>query len=93
MKEDARTSGEQIPAGEQWRLRTLISSGGFSAYQMVFGTNPADSFRWKDKGEDLTSTQDFSPSGKSAQRWKPRMMEHEEALREIANAKLRRLLA
>ena len=42
LEEDDRFSGTQILAEVQWRLNALISGGGFSAYHMVFGSNPAD---------------------------------------------------
>ena len=51
---DDRFSGAQILAEVQWRLGNLISGSGFSAYQMVFRTNPVDVYGWEDKDEDLT---------------------------------------
>ena len=38
----------------------------FFAYQMVFGSNPADSSGWEDKDEDLTFAQDYSAAGRFA---------------------------
>ena len=43
---DDRSSGKQILAGAQWRLNFLISSGGFSANQAVFGSNSVDLHAW-----------------------------------------------
>ena len=43
-KADDPCPSKQILADAQWCLRTLISGGAFSAYQMVFGSNPVDLF-------------------------------------------------
>lgn len=37
---DARFSGKQILAEVQWCLDTLISGVGYSAYQLVFRSDP-----------------------------------------------------
>ena len=37
-----RFVGKQILAEAQWSWDTLISGGGYSAYQLVFGPNLAD---------------------------------------------------
>ena len=42
LKEDERFPGEQVLPEVQWRLNALISSEGFSAYQIVFRRNPVD---------------------------------------------------
>ena len=42
LKEDDQDLGKQIPAEVQRRLNALISGGGFSTNQMVFGSSPAD---------------------------------------------------
>ena len=60
---------------------------------MVFGSNPADSYGWEDKDEDLTSAKDTSLLGQFVQQWTLRMMAQEEALKETASSGLRRLLA
>ena len=60
---------------------------------MVFGSRPADPYGWKDKGEDLAFAQDTSSSGRFVQQWKLRMMTQKAALKEIANSRLRKLLA
>ena len=38
--EDDRFSRSRILSEVQWRLNTMLSASGFSAYQMVFGFNP-----------------------------------------------------
>ena len=63
------------------------------AYQLVFGSNPADNFGWGDEDEDLLFAQDTSLSGQFVANWKLRMLAQEAALKEIANSKLRRILA
>ena len=77
----------------QFRLNAMLASNGFSAYQMVFGSNPADNFGWGDEDEDLLFAQDTSLSGQFVAQWKLRMLAQEAALKEIANSKLRRILA
>ena len=71
----------------------MLSSSGFSAYQMVFGSNPADLFGRDDSEEDLLFAQDTSLAGQFVNQWKPRMRAEEATLKEVANIKLRRLLA
>ena len=93
LKEDDRSSGTQTVAEAQWRLDTLISGGGFSAYRMVSGSNPVDLFGWGDRDEDLTFAQDTSLSGQFAQQWGPRVMAHEAALKYVASRRPRQLLA
>ena len=61
--EDDRFSGNQILGEVQWRLSTLISGGDFSAYQMVFGSNPVDLYGWEEEDEDSTFAQETSLSG------------------------------
>ena len=60
---------------------------------MVFGSNPADCFGWEDGDEDLLFAQDTSLAGQFVQQWKLRMRAQEATLEEVANSKLRRLLA
>ena len=74
-------------------LNTLVSASGYSAYQLVFGSNPMDLYGWIDSDEDLLFAQDTSISGQFAQQWQLRIRAQEAALKEIANSKLRRLLA
>ena len=48
LVEDDRFSSEKILGEVQWRLNTMPSPGGFSAYQTVFRSNPADLLGWDD---------------------------------------------
>ena len=91
--EGDRLSGKQILAKAQWGLGALAPGWGFSAFQMVFGSNPVGLFGWEDRDEDLAVARDTSFSGQFAQRWKLRMMAQGAALKGIANSRLRRLLA
>ena len=52
-----------------------------------------DLYGWDDSGGDLLFAQDSSISGQFAQQWLLRIRAQEAALKEIANSKLRRLLA
>ena len=63
LVEDDRFSSEEILGEVQWRLNTMLATSGFSAYQMVFGSNPADLFGWGDSEEDLLFAQDASSAG------------------------------
>ena len=71
----------------------MISAGGFSAYQMVFGSNPADFSGSGERGRNLMFSLDTSLSGQFAQLWGPRVRAQVAALREVANSILRRPLA
>ena len=62
MKADGRYAGWQLITEIQFCLNTMLASNGFSAYQMVFGSNPADNFGWGDEDEDLLCAQDTSLS-------------------------------
>ena len=93
LKEDDRFPVRQILAGAQWRLNTLTSGGGFSAYQTVFGPNQANLYGWEDKDEDLAFAQDASLLGQFVQQWKLPMVAQAAALKEIASSLPRRLLA
>ena len=42
LKEDSFYTGAQILSEMQWCLNTLVSASGYSAYQLVFGSNPMD---------------------------------------------------
>ena len=42
LKEDRHYTGPQILTEVQWCLNTLVSASGYSAYQLVFGSNPMD---------------------------------------------------
>ena len=94
MVADTSFSGRQILAEVHWRLNALMSGGGISAYQPVFGPNPVDRYGWRDgKDGGLLFAQDTPPSGQFAQQWKLRMMAQGAALKGVAYSKLRRLLA
>ena len=71
----------------------MLSSSGFSAYQMVSGSNPVDFLGWEDGGGGLLFAQDTSLAGQFVQQWKLRMRAQEATLKEVANSNLRRLLA
>ena len=86
-------SGAQILSEVQWCLNTMVSASGFSAYQLVFGSSPMDLYGWDDTDEDLLFAQDTSISGQFVHQWQLRMRAQEASLKEIANSKLRRLLA
>ena len=74
-------------------MTTLESGGGYSAYQLVFGSNPVDLFGRDIEGEHLLFAQDTSLAGNLVQQWKLRVMVQEDASGDAANRKLRRLLA
>ena len=92
-KADGRYAGRQLLTEVQFCLTAMLSTNGFSAYQMVFGSNPADNFGWGDGDGNLPFAQGTSQSGHFVAQWKLRMMAQETALREIANSKLRRISA
>ena len=77
----------------QYCLNAPLSSSGHSAYQLGFGSNPADLHVWRDGGDDLLFVQETSISGQFAQQWRLRMMARKAALREMANSESRRLFA
>ena len=52
-----------------------------------------DLYGWGDSEDDLLFAQDTSISGQFAQQWQLRIRAQEAAPKEIANSKLRRLLA
>ena len=91
--EDNRFPSRQILAEGQWCLNATISAGGFSANPMVFGSNPMDLFGWEDADDDSTFAQDTPLAGQVAQQWELRMRAQETVLKEVADSKLRRLLA
>ena len=64
---DDRFSGKQIPAEAQRCLNTMISASGYSACQLVFGSNPVGLYGWDDQEEDLLFAQDASASRQFAQ--------------------------
>ena len=90
---DDRFSSDTILSEVQWCLNTMLSSSVFSSYQMVFGSNPIDLYGWEDSEEDLLFAQDTSVAGQFVNQWKLRMRAQEATLKEVANSKLRRILA
>ena len=58
----------------QWCLDTPLLGGGYSGFQLVFGSNPVDPFGRGDRVEDLLFAQDTSLSDQFAQQRKQRMM-------------------
>ena len=71
----------------------MVSAGGFTAYQMVFGLILMDLSGREGADEDLTSARETSLAGQFVQQWKLCMRAQEAALKEVANNKPRRLLA
>ena len=65
----------------------------FSAHQMAFGPNTVGPFTWRDDESDWKFSQDTSISGEFVQRRKVRATAREAALEEIANSRLRCVLA
>lgn len=90
---DDSFASERIPTDAQYRLDTLPSASGYSASQMVFGSEPAALYGWRDADERLSVAHDTSSSGQFAQQWKIRIMARVGAPKEIANGKFRRQLA
>ena len=90
---DGRFPGRQLFAGAQWCLYALIPGGGYSAYPLVFGPNPADLSGWGNKGKDLIFARGASRPGQFVQQWELRMMAREAKLKEVAESKLLGLLA
>ena len=93
MGADGRYAGRQLLSEAQFCLNAMLATNGFSAYQMVFGSNSAGNFGWGDEDEDRLFAQDTSLSGQFVAQWKLRMLAQEAASKEIANIKLRRILA
>ena len=48
MHADDRHAGRQWISEVQFCLNTMLSTNGFSASQLMFGSNPADNFGWRD---------------------------------------------
>ena len=55
---DGRYAARQLIPGVEFCLNAMLSTNGFSAYQLAFGGIPADNFGWGDGDEDLLSAQD-----------------------------------
>ena len=90
LVEDYRFSRADISGEVQWCLNTMLSSSGFSVYQMVFGSNPVDIFGWEAQDKCTTFAQIPSISGQFAQQRKLRVMAQGASLKEVANSQLRR---
>ena len=93
LVEDDRFLSKTILSEVQWCLNAMLSSSGFSAYQMLFGSNPVDFFGWEDGDEDLLYARDTSLAGQFVQQWKLRTRAQKASLKEMASSNLRRLLA
>ena len=50
-----------------WCLGDLISGGGYSAYQLAFGSKPAGPSRWGERGDDMSCARDTLLSRQFAQ--------------------------
>ena len=74
-------------------MNTMVPAIGYPTYRLAFGSNPMDLYGWGDTDEDLLFAQDTSISGQFVQQWQLRIRAQEAALKEIADSKLRRLLA
>ena len=74
-------------------MSTLLSVGGFAAFEMASGSKLAAPCDWADGDEDLTFTQDASLPGQFPQQEELRARELVANLEEVGNSKLRRLLA
>ena len=70
----------------------MISAGGYSAFQFVFGPNPVNLYERDDQDEDLLFAQDTPVSAQFAQQWKLRMVAQSPVLKGVANSTLGRLL-
>ena len=64
---DDRFPGNQGAPEAQWCVTTLESGGGYSAYQLVFGSNPADLFVRDSEDGDLLFAHDTSLAGNFVQ--------------------------
>ena len=89
---DNRFSSNQILSEVQRYLETLLSPNGHSAYQLVFGSNPAGHFGSGADDEDLLLAPETPLSGQFAQQWKLRIIAQDAAPKEVASSKLCRLL-
>ena len=71
----------------------MLSRGGLSADQVVFGSNPADLSSWQDGDDAWQVAYTTSISGQFVQQWESRTMARGADLKEIANSKLGRVSA
>ena len=77
----------------RWRVNSLLSTIGYSAYRLVFGPSTADLFGLGDDDEDLLFVHEARLSGQFARQWGLRIMAQGGALKEATNSELRHLLA
>ena len=63
-----RFASKQILCVVQLCLNALFSASGYSAYQLIFGSNAAKPSRWDDDDEDLLFVWDNTSSAQFAQR-------------------------
>ena len=82
-----------ILAGAQWRLDSMLSDCGFSAYRAVCGHDPVDLFGREAGDEDLMFAQDTSLAGQFVQQLELRRKAQGATLEEIGNGGLRRFLS
>ena len=68
----------------------MIRASGYSALQLVFGSNPVDLFGEEEQDEDLLFAYHTCAF---TQQSKLRMRAHEAVLKEVANSTLQRILA
>ena len=87
--EDGRVSNGQILRVLQWCMNAIISAGGSSAYQLVFGSTLAGLVSWGDNDEDPMFTKDTSVAGQFVQQWMLRTRAQGAALKEVANRNFR----
>ena len=71
---------------------TPKSNGGFSAYHLVFGSDPAYLNAWEENDRDLDFARDASVSSRLASQWKLRVLAQEAMLKDMDNGQLRRIM-
>ena len=69
----------------------MLNDGGFSAYQMAFGSSPADLCSWQDGDSDLDFVRNISIPSQFTLQLEPRVMAQEEMQEGMATSKLRRI--
>ena len=79
-----RVASKQFLNEVQYCLGALSGARGYSAYQVVFGPNYADHYRWRGGGDGILLAQETSIPGRLVQHWKLRMMTQVAALKEMA---------
>ena len=79
MNADGRYAGRRLITELPFCVNGMLPTNGSSAYQMVFGGNPADNFGWGGEDGDLLYVQDTSLPGQFGAQWKLRAMAREAA--------------